>query len=149
MQRLDDQIRWYGSRSKRCQRYFKSIKTIEILAAAAIPVLTALKTSPWVAAVMGGLIVALEGVLQLNQFQNLWVNYRATAEALKHEKYLFIGKAGPYARANLSHRLLAERIESLISQEDQTWLRTQQEIAPAQREQDHVAVGTTDEGSDG
>jgi uncharacterized protein DUF4231 len=149
LERLEDQIGWYSSRSKRCQRFYKSLKTIEILAAAAIPVITALGASTWIAAALGGLIVALEGVLQLNQYQSLWINYRATAEALKHEKYLFAGEAGPYTRAGERHRLLAERIESLISQEDQTWLHTQRDIVPAQRGSDQVAVKRSDDGSDG
>jgi hypothetical protein len=124
MERLEDQIRWHDGRGKRSQRLFKWLKGAQIASAASIPVLTALRVSPWVAAALGGSIVAIEGVQQLNQYQNLWLNYRATAEALNHEKYLYLAQAGPYASKNDSHRLLAERIEVLISQEDQKWMRT-------------------------
>ena len=46
--------------------------------------------------------------------------YRSTAEALKHEKYLFLSSAGPYAAADRL-RLLAERVEDLVSQEHAKW----------------------------
>lgn len=36
---------------------------------------------------------------QLFQFQQNWITYRATAEALKHEQFLFLSEAGPYAGA--------------------------------------------------
>ncbi len=42
--------------------------------------------------VAGGLaavIVVLEGVQHLYQFQERWITYCSTAEALKHERYLY------------------------------------------------------------
>ena len=63
---------------------------------------------------------------QLNQYQQNWITYRSTCEALKHEKYLYMAKAGPYAAASDSHALLAERIESLISQEHAKWVSAQE-----------------------
>jgi hypothetical protein len=56
-----------------------------------------------------------EGILHLNQYQQLWSLYRSTHEALKHEKYVYLGKAGPYSGAADPHVLLAERIESCVS----------------------------------
>jgi hypothetical protein len=43
-------------------------------------------------------VVVLEAVQQL--FQINWVLYRSTAEALIHEKYLYLSGAGPYAGAD-------------------------------------------------
>ena len=60
----------------------------------------------------------LEGLLHLNQYQENWTNYRTTAESLKHEKFLFLAKAGPYADAADPRATLAERVEALISQEN-------------------------------
>jgi hypothetical protein len=48
------------------------------------------------------------------------VLYRSTAEALKHEKFLFLSCAGPYATGD-RQRVLAERLEGLISQEHARW----------------------------
>jgi hypothetical protein len=46
---------------------------------------------------------------------------------LKHEKFTYLGKATPYANVPDPHALLAERIESLVSQEHAKWASTQQQ----------------------
>jgi hypothetical protein len=66
-------------------------------------------------------------MLHLNQYQQNWVAYRSTCESLKHEKYVYLGKASPYAIAGDAHALLAERIESLVSQEHAKWASVQQQ----------------------
>jgi Protein of unknown function (DUF4231) len=60
------------------------------------------------------------------------VLYRSTAEALKHEKYLFLTDAGPYASADRL-RVLAERIECLISQEHAKWTQGREQAEPQRR----------------
>jgi hypothetical protein len=62
----------------------------------------------------------------MNQYHPNWITYRSTSEALKHEKYLYLAKAGPYAAAADAHVLLAERIESLVSQEHANWVSEQE-----------------------
>src|ERR1039457_7018859 len=129
--RLDEQIAWYGNKSSHCQRAYKRIKLIEIVAAALIPFLAALRVSDTdprprfavgvLTAVLGVLITILEGVLQLYQYQQVWVAYRATAEAMKHEKFIYLAKAGDYAKSSDPHALLAERVEALGSQENSKW----------------------------
>lgn len=127
MGRLEDQIAWYDSNSLRNQHTYKRIKTIEILAAAIIPFIAAF-SMPHAALVTGSLgvlITVLEGLLHLNQYQQNWTAYRSTCEALRHEKFVYLGKAAPYADATDSYALLAERVESLISQENSKWVSTQ------------------------
>jgi uncharacterized protein YdeI (BOF family) len=51
-------------------------------------------------------------VLRSIQYHPNWITYRSTCEALKHEKYLYLAKAGPYAAVIDAHVFLAERIES-------------------------------------
>jgi len=63
----------------------------------------------------------LEGLQQLQQYQQNWITYRATCERLKHEKFLFAAHAGPYATAPRPEALLAERVEGLVSQEHAAW----------------------------
>ena len=102
---------------------------VEIAAAAMIPFLSAFNLSrmPWVTGGLGVLITVLEGMLHLNQYQQNWIAYRSTCESLKHEKYVYLGKAAPYASAEDPHALLAERIESLVSQEHAKWASVQQQ----------------------
>jgi hypothetical protein len=46
--------------------------------------------------------------------QERWIGHRSTAEVLKDERYLYLARAGPYVGED-RHKLLAERIEGLIS----------------------------------
>jgi hypothetical protein len=128
-ERLEDQIAWYDRKSRSAQRTFKRMKVIEIIAAAAIPFLAGLTFhyDKLVTAGLGVLITILEGLLHLNQYQQNWTTYRSTCEALKHEKYVYLGKAGPYASAPDPHALLAERVESTVSQEHAQWASVQQQ----------------------
>ncbi len=129
VQRLDDQIQWYDRRSASNQRAFKWLKGVEIGAAALIPFAAGAGAPAVVTGGLGVLIVMLEGLQQLNQYHHNWIIYRSTCETLKHEKYLYLAKAGPYATANDAHTLLAERLESLISQEHAKWVAGREQAA--------------------
>ena len=133
LDRTEDQIRWYDARSGYCQRMYKGIKVAELAAAALVPLLAGLQAPAMATGLVGAMIVVLEGVLHLNQYHDHWISYRSTAEALKHEKYLHAVKAGPYATAVDANALLAERVESLISQEHGKWVSSQEERKPGER----------------
>ena len=133
--RLEDQISWYDRKSISNQRTYKRIKMTEIIAAAVLPFLGALNTKlpylGWWTGGLGVLITVLEGTLHLNQYQQNWTAYRSTCESLKHEKYVFLAKASPYAGVADPRALLAERVESLVSQEHAKWASAQQENTKA------------------
>lgn len=122
MQRLDDQISWYDRKSVSAQRWYKGLKIVSMTAAALIPLVAGLGAKAYVTGGLGVLIVILEGIQHLNQYHHNWITYRSTCEYLKHEKYLYQAKAGPYAEASDPHCLLAERTEALISQEHAKWV---------------------------
>jgi hypothetical protein len=122
--RLEDQISWYDKKSVAAQRNYKIIKIIEVVSAASISFFA--NHYPSVAATLGATIVVLEAVQQLNQWHSNWVSYRSTCESLRHEKYCYIEKAGPYANADpgQARLILVERIESLISTEHSKWIKS-------------------------
>jgi len=126
-QRLEDQIEWYDGKSRHNQRWFKRLKVAQIVTAAAIPVAAAASAPTWLLAAGGGLIVVLEGLQQLQQYQQNWTTYRATCERLKHERHLYAATAGPYTGAARPGALLAERVEGLVSQEHAAWVSQQRE----------------------
>jgi Protein of unknown function (DUF4231) len=72
-------------------------------------------------------------VHHLNQCQKTWLDYRSTAEALKHAKFLFLAGAGACADVDDRRARLAERIEELIASEHSRWVavRTPGEVARA------------------
>jgi hypothetical protein len=135
MQRLEDQIEWYSSKSSAAHRTYKRLKVTEIIAAAMIPFIAGLhfrnttEYSGLATGALGVLVTVIEGLIHLNQYQQNWTSYRATAEALKHEKFTYLAKAGPYAAAADAHAMLAERVESLVSQEGTRWVESQQQEA--------------------
>ncbi|WP_291445526.1 DUF4231 domain-containing protein [Desulfovibrio sp.] len=123
--RLKDQCEWYDTKSMHCQKWYKRLKLMQIGLASLIPIFSFAppQYAKWLTAASGGIIALIEGVQQLNQYAVLWVSYRATAEQLKHEKYLFLGEAGPYAGTSENERLviLAERVEGHVSVEHAKW----------------------------
>lgn len=126
--RLEEQLDWYDRKSIAAQRAYKDVKIAQLAAAAAVPVLAAADVpKAWIAGV-SALLVVLAGLQQLYQWQTNWVLDRSTAEALKHERYLYLGHAGPYGARN-RHRVLAERIEGLVSQEHARWTQAQDQTS--------------------
>ena len=112
---------------------FKRIKIIERTPAALIPFVSAFNFQhmAWVSGGLGVVITVLEGMLHLNQYEQNWITYRSTSESLKHEKYVYLGKAGPYVGSADAHALLADRVESLVSQEHAKWASVQQQPKPS------------------
>lgn len=125
-ERLEEQIGWYSRKSRDNQRVYKQLKLLELTIAAALPVVASLHSPVWVTGGLAAVIVVLEGAQHLYQLQEHWITYRSTAEALKHERYLYLAEAGPYAGDN-RHTQLAERLEGLISQEHARWTSSHQE----------------------
>jgi hypothetical protein len=125
--RVREQIAWYDGKSQYNQRWFKGLKICQIVSAAAIPVAAGVSAPVWLVGGGGALIVVLEGLQQLQQYQQNWTTYRATCERLKHEQFLFMAQAGPYGVAPNPEALLAERVESLVSQEHAAWVSQREE----------------------
>jgi hypothetical protein len=126
--RLQDQIAWYDRKSQVAQSRFKLMKVLQIVLAAAIPVAATTAAPRWLIGAAGALIVVLEGLQQLEQYQQNWTAYRSTCEQLKHEQFLFLAHAGPYSAAD-PEALLAERVESLVSQEHAAWTANREEAS--------------------
>ena len=135
-QRLDDQINWYDKKSSANQAAYKRLRLIEIIAAAAIPLLAGYsKNSEYVGMTMGviGLIVAvLAGIVSLYRFQENWNEYRAAAESLKQEKYLYLARAEPY-NDDQPFELLVQRVEALLKSETTVWAQAMRAAGAADR----------------
>ena len=128
--RLDDQINWYDEKSRRAQQMFKMLKAVTIIAAAGVPIVGQLiPHNTIVVSILGAVVIVVESIQQMNQYQQLWITYRATAESLKHEKYLHAAGAGPYGETQNPDRLLAERVEGLVSQEHARWVASKEATA--------------------
>ncbi len=121
--RVEDQINWYSKKSQWNQKWFKIIQATIITSSALIPLLIAFSHFQPIRiaiGILGASAAVLTGFVSLFQFKDLWSEYRTTAETLKHEKYLYLTKTGPYAVDN-PFSVLVERIEELISRENTRW----------------------------
>lgn len=126
-QRLNDQISWYDRKSGASQLWFKRLRFAEIVAAAIIPFLSGFagdKLPIKIAiGVLGVVVAVIASLLGLLHFQEHWISYRATAEALKTEKFLFLTQTQPYDKEDAFH-LLVQRVETLLSNESAEWIRS-------------------------
>ena len=122
-ERVEDQIKWYDHQSGFNNRWFISLRAVEIAAAATVPFLSGFAGNLWIRATVGviGIIITLcAGITHLCQFQERWIEYRTTAEALKKEKFLFVTKTEPYDSDD-AFSILVQRMETLVSKENVTW----------------------------
>jgi hypothetical protein len=134
-QRLNDQIVWYDRKSGTNQRWFKRLRFAEIVAAATIPFLSGFagNSLPIKIAIgaLGVLVAVVASLLGLLQLQVHWIEYRATAESLRREKFLFLTQTEPYDKDDAFH-LLVQRVEALLSKENTEW--TQSMMKPSKEE---------------
>jgi uncharacterized protein DUF4231 len=138
-ERVEDQIAWYDRKAAFNKRWFISLRTIEIAAAAIVPFLSGFMVHPWIGATVGviGIVITLcAGVTHLCQFQERWVEYRSTAEALKKERFLFVTRTEPY-HADDAFPILVQRIETVASKENVMWA---QHLMKPERETEKSAV---------
>jgi hypothetical protein len=125
--RVDDQIDWYDRKSASNQWWFYRLRIVEIIAAAAVPLLAGYADFSVgikvLVGFLGGIVAVIAGVLALYQFQENWTTYRSVGESLKQEKHLFLTKTAPYDGSN-PFPLVVQRMESIMSKERTAWMHT-------------------------
>ena len=121
--RVEDQIVWYDRKSGLNKMWFIILQIATLVASASVPVFTIFSTEMWArltVAILGSVAAIFTGVVSLYQFREHWIEYRTTAESLKHEKYMYQTGTGPYVEDG-AFSILVERIEALVSQENTAW----------------------------
>ena len=127
--RLEEQLHWYRTSSRRAQNAYKRVKLGQIAVGAVVPVLAAVEVAGWVTAMVAATVVIAEGAQQLFQWQSNWTLYRSAAETLKREQFLYVSEAGPYTGAD-RRRVLAERVEAVLSNEHTRWAAERDNTQP-------------------
>jgi hypothetical protein len=136
--RLEQQIAWYDRKSMDAQRWYKRVRFAQVLVTATIPVAGFLQAPPLMVA-LGGLVLVLETLQSLNQWQQNWTGYRSTCEALRHEKYVYLGHVAPYTLGDADdHRMLVQRVEALVSTEHAKWVGRLAEATRRDRDAAHA-----------
>lgn len=122
--RVDDQIAWYSRKGRNNQRWSHALRVIEVIAAALIPFIAgmgeAIPASAWLLGTLGVAVAICAGAGAIFRHHENWISFRATAEALKQEKYRFLTGAAPYG-TDAAFDTLVQRVEGLIAGETAGW----------------------------
>jgi Protein of unknown function (DUF4231) len=146
--RLEKQIEWHSKKSKQNKLRFRLYQIVILIAGAIIPIINVANVGDFqtrvVSSIIGGMIVVVTGVTQLEKYQENWILYRTSAELLKKEKYFFENNVGEYSKADgpEKNKLLVERVESIVSAETSKYfaihrpekVQQQQQQQPQQNE---------------
>jgi hypothetical protein len=134
LDRIRAQSDWYGKKARSNRSTYMAFKIVQIVMAASIPVVSvavAGGVQRWTNAILGALIGIIEAVLQLGQYQQNWLTYRATREALRREDFLHSAKAGPYSGQTDLDGIYVERADAIMSGESAKWLTSQEKQGKA------------------
>jgi hypothetical protein len=125
-ERYYDQLSYYDKASVKNQKRYRRFQWILIILSAMTPILAALD-GKWfslqIAVIAVSAIVAiLTTSLKTFQYQELWVNYRATHEQLKPEIHYYEFAVGPYSQAGVDKEaMFVTRVETILDKEHQGW----------------------------
>ena len=128
-ERLEDQIRWHTRKSTWNNWWFKRLQVLSIICGALVPLVVGIgdQTPVSIKIVSGGLgvVVAVStAMMSLFRFQELWIDYRITAEALRGEKYRYETKVTPYDSVD-AFQILVDRVETLLDRQNIRWQKQQ------------------------
>lgn len=115
------QFRWYDRAASRSRWAYQGLKALTLASGASVTVLAALAAPAALTALVGGLIVLCEGLQQIGQFHAKWLNYRSTAERMRHEGFLFAAGIGGYGNSERRRDKLARFIEDTVDTEHTAW----------------------------
>jgi len=137
-QRLQSQIDWHEAKSSWNQRQFKRSQIVVIVAGALLPLLAGFQASmPWLSwaiGLIGVLVAVVTGIISLYRFQELWVDYRLTAETLQQEKFRFLTGVPPYD-SDAPLAILVDRVESVLAEQNAQWQQVTKQTEDAEPEE--------------
>ena len=125
------QTEWYDSHAIRYRHWYLGFEAALLILAAITAVLTTIHSGGAAKRTIGWRIcplshrlavVILAGILNLFSFQEHWLNYKVTCEKLRREARLLQARGDVYTSAPDPQRIFAERAESIIANENASWL---------------------------
>jgi len=124
--RYYDQMNYYDRASVKNQKKYKRFQWILIVLSAITPILAALNLETnnlqIIVVIVSAIVAILTTGLKTFQYQELWINYRATHEQLKPEIHYYNFNVGPYGVAGVDKEaLFISRVETILDKEHQGW----------------------------
>lgn len=133
VERYQKQLEWYERRALRNKHWYEGFQVALVLFSSLTPVLIAIDFcasgvfSKWFPIITSVITALIGATLQVFNFHEHWINYRAVAESLRQEWYYYLAEIGEYAYTTDKERSFVNRVESLISQENNTWFSLKKE----------------------
>ena len=127
-----DQINYYEDKAGQNQKIYRYLQWTLIILAALTPALIGINLNSLIGegfghiATLTSVIVAiLTAALKTFKYQENWINYRTTCEALKKEKYLYDAGLSDYQLSDDPEAQFVDKVEALLSRENTLWLSVQ------------------------
>jgi len=124
--RYKNQMSYYSKAAGKNQKRYKQFQWVLIIFSAITPILAAFD-GKWVSlqvpvVLISAIVAILTAGLKTFQYQEMWVNYRATNELLKPEIYYYNFGVGPYAEDGIDREsLFVSRVETILDKEHINW----------------------------
>ncbi len=129
--RYKKQRKWYSDKAAWNKTRYQTLQWVALFFGALTPVLIALRESfdlqvPWHIAALfsSALVVFASSVLKAFTYQESWLNYRTTSEALKKELYFYQARVHAYSNAEFPEQLFVTRFEAIVGRENALWVDT-------------------------
>ncbi|MFI5285412.1 MAG: DUF4231 domain-containing protein [Candidatus Dormibacteria bacterium] len=125
---VDASIKWYDTNARRSMRIHFGLRTTQLVLATLIPISQVFDwglLSRVLAAVLAGGIALCQGLDSLHHYGEHYVGWRATAQRMLRERFLFSAHAGEYeqfpALSEDARQALAANVNAIEAQESQSW----------------------------
>ena len=126
--RYFDQLHYYEKASGTNKKKYKNFQWILIIFSTLTTILAALPSSignfdlKYIVVATAAIVTILTAGLKTFQYQELWVNYRATIEQLKPEVFYYKFNVGDYGQAGADKEsLFVTRVEQILNKEHDLW----------------------------
>lgn len=127
-ERVDAEIAWHDRQSSRSRRFFTILSGLVLVATASLTLLTRRTELADVAAVVNVVAILASGFVTLGQHQQRWVEYRAIAESLRSQRFLFLTRTGQYTGPNAFPAFVAQ-VEAVLGQGLGEWRQRAARVA--------------------
>ena len=118
-------VAFYDRRAQENKRWHRICSVFIIVVSGILAPLIStglLSKHPMIGGFLSASVVVATAVNSHFQFNENWLNYRRTWDALMREPFLRDAQVGDYANAADRNALFVERVESIISEEGNEWL---------------------------
>lgn len=112
---LEKLMRLYADKAKENKDRYQYLRITEIIVAVFIPFLAATNVPIYVIGFFGLLIVVIQGIQGVYQFQKAWILYSSLVAKIRREIVLYNSLSEPYKNRENREALLSLNIHNIVS----------------------------------